>query len=100
MTDKATLQKVLDAPMEINDANATTVREYLTMLLVTLWTEEESFSGKRPFGNSDWSWDLVPALHNSGLLEGTLDSYGDLLFDEAVYKTLVKDAIIFMGTGQ
>ena len=99
MTDKAILQKVLDAPMEINDANATTVREYLTTLLVTLWNEEEAFSGKRPFGNSDWSWDLVPALQNAGLLEGTVDTYGDLLFDEAVYKALVKDAIIFMGMG-
>lgn len=37
------------------------VKEYLKNLLITLWKEGEGFSGKRPFGNSDWEFDLHEA---------------------------------------
>jgi hypothetical protein len=29
---------------------------------LTLWDEEDSFSGKRPFGNSGWKWDVYTAF--------------------------------------
>ncbi|MDF2695260.1 MAG: hypothetical protein K0S65_3643 [Labilithrix sp.] len=44
------------------DTDATTVGEYLAELLITLLTEEEGFSGKRPFGNSGWIADLEEAV--------------------------------------
>jgi hypothetical protein len=67
---------ILDTPMDLNDAGATTIRAYLTALLVTLWQEDEGFSGKRPFGNSGWKYDVWKALIKGGQLPGTLDGDG------------------------
>ena len=38
--------------MGVNDADAENIGEYLKALLSAVWHEGESFSGKRPFGNS------------------------------------------------
>ena len=75
-----TAAQVLACPMnpEDNDAEASTVREYLIALLRTLWREQEGFSSKRPFGNSSWDWDLARALVQAGLVEGGLDEDGYL----------------------
>lgn len=66
----------LDTPMEHNDALATTIKEYYKALLVALLTEGENFSGKRPFGNSGWEYELYKALINNNLVDGKLDSEG------------------------
>lgn len=47
-------KEYIKIPMQENDAGAKTVGEYLKILLLTLWDEEDCFSGKRPFGNSGW----------------------------------------------
>lgn len=49
-----------------------TIREYLQSLLTTLWEEKESFSGKRPFGNSGWENELYTPLVEAGLVEGKM----------------------------
>ena len=69
---------VLDIPMDpdTNDAGAKTVREYLTCLLGHLWRHKERFSAKRPFGNSNWDYELYAALIIAGAVEGTLDEEG------------------------
>lgn len=46
------LKEILDIKMQTNDADATTIGNYLVKLLVTLWIEGEGFFVKRPFGNS------------------------------------------------
>ena len=53
-----------------------TVRDYLRTLLMTLWEEEEGFSGKRPFGNSGWKYDLYEPLIAGGFIAGSLDEDG------------------------
>jgi hypothetical protein len=59
------------------DAGANiTVRDYLFELLDAVWDEGESFSGKRPFGNSDWEYDLYVPLVQAGFIEGKLDADG------------------------
>lgn len=55
-----------------------TIRQYLRELLVTLWCEGESFSGKRPFGNSGWEYDLYKPLIAAGVISGTLDEDGHI----------------------
>lgn len=55
-------EEVLALKMPENDADATTVREYFKALLTALWDEGESFSGKRPLGNSGWEFDLLEAI--------------------------------------
>ena len=53
-----------------------TLREYFKKLLTQLWIDEESFNGKRPFGNSGWQYDVYTALIKHGLIKGKLASYG------------------------
>ena len=43
-----------------------TCRQYLCALLAQLWSEGSGFSGKRPFGNSGWEWDILDALSEAG----------------------------------
>jgi hypothetical protein len=69
-------QQVLDLPLPENDSGASTVRGYLGALLAGLWREEAGFSGKRPFGNSSWQYDIyVPMIH-AGMVAGQLDEDG------------------------
>ena len=67
----------INAPMPENDAGAKTIKDYFRKLLLTLWEELEDFSGKRPFGNSGWAYDVYAALIKCGAIEGELysDSY-------------------------
>jgi hypothetical protein len=55
---------VLACPMDPhgNDAGASTIREYLVLLLSALLDETDGFSAKHPFGNSDWIFELYTAL--------------------------------------
>ncbi len=64
--------QVLHCPMLENNAQASTVGEYLGLLLSTLWIENEGFSGKRPFGDSGWQYDVYIALSKAGLIEGLI----------------------------
>lgn len=73
----------LSVPMAENDADVRTVGEYLYFLLFKVWDEGESFSGKRPFGNSGWEYELYTALVAAGIVEGEIDEDGCLTeFDE------------------
>ena len=57
-----------------DDLNETlTVKEYLKRLLYALWEEEDGFSGKRPFGNSGWQFDVIFALIEEGYIPGTIE---------------------------
>ena len=69
---------VLDLPMPTNDAKAATVRAYLLALLTTVWTQEEGFSGKRPFGNSGWQHDVYRTLVLHKAVPGKLDEDGHI----------------------
>ena len=67
-----------DVVFDSDAGNGLTVREYLKKLLLTVWVEEEGFSGKRPFGNSGWKYELYKPLVKSGHLEGSFDEDGYL----------------------
>jgi len=55
-----------------------TVRGYLRTLLSTVWNEGESFSGKRPFGNSGWEFDILVPLAKAGFVDlGPVDETGE-----------------------
>lgn len=86
MVDVFTLWKVLDCPMVENDAQAATVKEYLGLLLSTLWLQGSDFSSKRPFGNSDWQWKVYESLAKAELIPAVWDEDG-YLEDINVYAT-------------
>lgn len=76
--------RLFEIPMEENDAEAKTIGEYLKKLFCTLWGKGEEFSGKRPFGNSGWQYDVYAALIKAGVVNGKLDSNGYV--DEIDYR--------------
>lgn len=60
-----------------------TIRDYLKELLLSLWQEQEGFSGKRPFGNSGWTHVVYATLIKNSLINGTIDVDGYIEeFDE------------------
>lgn len=72
------MNKILALPLEDNDAGAATIGEYLCALLKAVWTKEEGFSGKRPFGNGGWQTFIESALVRAGVVDGKLDEDGYL----------------------
>lgn len=85
---------VLDVKMHMNDANAETVRDYLKALLLKLWKEDEGFSGKRPFGNSGWQYEVHYALAKADLIKCEFDEDGDLVdYDQDHADKLILEAI-------
>ena len=84
---------ILDLPMEENDADAETIRDYLKALLTTLWREEEGFSGKRPFGNSSWQWDVYRALVRGGAIKGKIEDNNLVEHDQDAGDKLIYEAI-------
>lgn len=85
------LKQILNAPLETDDCDATTIKEYLHEIMLKLWQEGESFSGKRPFGNGGWKFDIYVALVKCGAVEGKLDEDGFL--DEVDLKAA--DKLVF-----
>lgn len=77
---KITGAAVLACPMNptTNDAEASSIRDYLVKLILGVWENGEGFSGKRPFGNSGWTFELAAALVRGELLDGRFDEDGYL----------------------
>lgn len=68
--------EILNLRVEAGDINETTIGGYLQTLLATMWEEGEGFSGKRPFGNSGWQYDLYKPLVKAGVVTGSIDADG------------------------
>lgn len=95
---KLTAHEVLSLSFKCDDLDRElTIRQWLAELLLTLWREEEGFSGKRPFGNSGWQWDVAAVLIKAGAITGKLDSDGfvDEADDEEL-KDVIEGAILEM----
>lgn len=87
------IQVILNAPFDEPDSGAKNLRQYFKALLKTLFEEEEGFSGKRPFGNSGWTWDLAAQLIQAGVLYGTYSDEDGPEFSQQEFDHLINDAI-------
>lgn len=69
-----------------------TILQYFEKLLTRLMIEEEGFSGKRPFGDSGWKYDLYIPLIKNGIIKGKIDEdgYVDSVDKEAGNRILLK----------
>ena len=76
------------------DSGATTVREYMRALLARLWERGEGFSGKRPFGNSDWELTVFREFVRADLIDGELRADGSVHYDRQQAEALVQAVII------
>ena len=70
------LMEALDLKFDSDAGEGLTVRGYLRKLLLTLWGDGESFSAKRPFGNSGWDFELYAPLVKAGFIRGSIDADG------------------------
>jgi hypothetical protein len=91
--------EILALPMQSNDADAATIRDYLVKLLTLVWAHGEGFNGKRPFGNSSWDCELYEALGRGGAINVVFDGDGFLEdWDDVLGDKLIADAIRALGT--
>lgn len=73
-----------------------TLKKYLENLMTQLWYDPERFSGKRPFGNSGWEYDIYKSLVKAKVISGKVDKYGDLEeYDHEEAYDLVLHAIVY-----
>lgn len=86
-----TSEEIMSLEIQINDT-VMTVRDYFKELALKVWTEEEGFSGKRPWGNGGWKYDLYAELIRLGVVEGKLDEYGYVEYcdNEAIDRMLIE----------
>jgi hypothetical protein len=94
------MEAALDYEFYANDIDdTTTLRDYLTDLLIQVIVEEESFNGKRPFGNSGWLYNFPLPLVATGAIKGTINEIGD--GDDIEYDvTDYNDDDMLMALGQ
>lgn len=92
---------ILSTPIQDNSAEAATIGEYLSLLLSTLWLQGDGFSGKRPFGDSGWDYEIYTALGQAGLVDCLVDEDGfiDEFTTDEQYKAdeLILQVIKYMG---
>jgi hypothetical protein len=60
------------------------VGAYLVRILAEVWAKEESFSGKRPFGNSGWKHNVYDALIAAGLANEGEEDHMDQMIATAI----------------
>lgn len=98
LTEDKSLINALEIRFDSDAGDNLTVRDYLHELLSRLWERGEGFSGKRPFGNSGWDYELYAPLVAGGFIPGTLDEDGyvdtvDKKIAEAYVFKLIRAAI-------
>lgn len=92
-------EDILKIKFDSDAGNNITILDYFKELLITLWTEKEGFSGKRPFGNSGWEYDLYKPLIQHGYINGNLDEHGYIEnVDEESANKLVLELIKYVCT--
>lgn len=60
------------------DVEGTSLRVMLKDLLTMVLLQGEEFSGKRPWGDSGWEFDIYRAMVLNGFIKGAVDEYGDI----------------------
>lgn len=102
------MKDALEVRFDSDAGDQISVREYLYTLLNMVWHEQESFDGKRPFGNSGWEYEILKPLAFAGLVdlgENVADPGEDLTYyptDEQmrVAHAYVSDLIAYAMFGE
>ena len=91
MADKIKL--ALDTEFQSTDCGIITARWFLKLLLMTLLEKGESFSGKHPFGNSGWEYELATPLIMAGVITGQIEDGYAKPDDEAAYQAALETLV-------
>ena len=91
--------RALEIRFDSDAGDNLTIREYLHELLSNLIDQREDFNSKRPYGNSDWIFDIYKQLIKNGFIPGTLDEDGYIQeineFEARVYVLQLVTQIFF-----
>lgn len=88
-------KKILDLRFYSNDlGKEITIKDFFKALLRKLFEERENFSGKRPFGNSDWDGDLCVCLIENKIVNGEIDKNGYIETCDWGYFDIVAERLI------
>ena len=100
MSESTLGARVLAVPMSSdNDSGATPVRGYLIEFARQVWIHGEGFSGKRPFGNSGWEWEVYAALGAAGLVPVSRNRWDEDEADQDEAERLVLLALDELAAG-
>lgn len=88
---------ILDTPLKSQGLDYT-VRTLFKDLLDALIDEGDSFSGKRPFGDSGWDYDVAADLIDQDVLKGDVErdddgDVEDVMFDYKDFAIVMHSAI-------
>ncbi len=82
------------------DLGHCTIRNYLVSLARKCWVKEDSFNGKKPFGNSGWKYDVYNALGHGGFIRVNLDNEGNIYStDEEAGDLIIKACFDKLANG-
>lgn len=91
MNDK----EILELRFYSNDLDEEiTIKDFFKVLLKKLFEEKECFSGKRPFGNGGWEYDLCACLIENKIVNGEIDKYGYIETCDWGYFDIVVERLI------
>lgn len=70
-------EEIFNLPVMRHDLGETIpLRQFFHELFTLLWTENEAFNSKSPWGSSGWDYDVYATLIQHGLITGKLDEDG------------------------
>ena len=91
------LKKILELPVMVYGTPDETLplKDFLYGLNELLLEDPDSFSGKRPYGNSGWKFEIYKTFIKAGLVPGKIDSAGYLKYVDKLeaYKFLLNNVL-------
>ncbi|MEG1662931.1 MAG: hypothetical protein RR338_03005 [Clostridia bacterium] len=91
-----TNNEILELEVRSEDIGVVTIKQYFKQLLLTLFAEGECFSGKRPFGNSAWEYDIMDCLIKNKVFKTEIDEYGEEDYDDMEFNRIICELITSM----
>lgn len=80
-------QEILSLPI-LGDGFEGSIGEMFVELACRVWDKEESFSGKRPWGNGAWKYPVYATLIKAGVIAGEVGEQGFIRQMGADYETV------------
>lgn len=85
------IKDVLNIKFNSNDLGEISIKGYLLSLLKELWVKKDRFSGKRPFGDGGWEYELYKVLVLNNVIKADIDGGCEAVHD---YNKLEADVVI------
>lgn len=85
------IKDVLNIKFDSDPFGEISIKGYLLSLLKELWVKKDRFSGKRPFGDSGWEYELYECLAVNNVINADITEEDGAVHD---YNKLEADVVI------